>query len=92
MKEEVLDFIKRRFPIDNNWCNGNCYWFAYILKGRFHGQIYYETVNNHFITKIDNKFYDWHGEYQPQYEIYLWEEYIDIDNLDFLRLFRDCVR
>lgn len=92
MKEQILDFIKRRFPTDNNWCNGNCYWFAYILKGRFNGQIYYEVVNNHFIVKINDKFYDWHGEYQPQYEVYPWEEYIDIDNLDFLRLFHDCVR
>ena len=33
--KEIKDFIKRRFPYDNMWMNGNCYWFARILADRF---------------------------------------------------------
>ena len=31
MKKEILNFIEKRFPIDCNWMNGNCLWFAIIL-------------------------------------------------------------
>ena len=33
--DEVIEFIKRRFPTDSNWLSGNCYYFAKILQERF---------------------------------------------------------
>ena len=29
---QVEEFIQRRFPVDCNWTNGNCYYFAVILN------------------------------------------------------------
>ena len=34
-EEQILAFIKRRFSQDCNWIDGNCYYFATILKTRF---------------------------------------------------------
>lgn len=63
--KKVLNFINRRFrDYDCNWTNGNCYYFAVILAERFKDEgatIYYDTVNGHFICKIDDVFYDWNG-------------------------------
>lgn len=62
MREDVIEFIKRRFPNDSNWLNGNCYFFATILKSRFpEGIIYYDVIVGHFVTEIDGVKYDWSG-------------------------------
>ena len=63
MEEEVLEFIKRRFPIDCKWTDGNCYWFAKILAERFGMQIYYLPIVGHFVAGFDSdgKFYDYNG-------------------------------
>lgn len=62
MEQEILDFIKRRFPKDSNWLDGNCYWFAFILCERFPNlQIYYEPVRGHFVAGTPSRYYDWTG-------------------------------
>ena len=60
---EIIDFIQRRFNYtDANWLNGNCYWFAKILKDRFEDlEIYYEPVRGHFMSGDGNHFYDYTG-------------------------------
>ena len=61
--DEVLSFIKRRFSNTENanWLNGNCYYFAIILRDRFDGEIYYDVINGHFLTLIKDKLYDYSG-------------------------------
>ena len=66
--DPVLEFIRRRFPksqnSDSNWLNGNCYYFALILKDRFSTKdpiIYYDVIHGHFLTQINNKLYDARG-------------------------------
>ncbi len=61
--DRVLDFIKRRFSNTENanWLNGNCYYFAIILRERFDGEIYYDVINGHFLTLIKDKLYDYSG-------------------------------
>lgn len=60
--KEILKFIKllnktfKKYPE----CSGGCYKFHLILKTVFGGEPY--GTNDHVITKIDNKFYDWSGE------------------------------
>ena len=66
MKNEVLDFINRRFPCDCNWTNGNCFYFAVILAVRFNGKVYYDPINGHFVTEIKGRLYDWKGVYEPE--------------------------
>lgn len=60
--DKITDFINRRFhnakQSDANWLNGNCYYFALILKDRFNGEIYYDVINGHFLTLINNTLYD----------------------------------
>jgi len=64
--DEVVDFIEKRFSKDSDWLNGNCYYFALILKTRFpKGKIYYDTIEGHFVLRYEGKYYDWLGEYTP---------------------------
>lgn len=92
MQNQILDFIHRRFSQDNNWVSGNCFYFACILCIRFPtGEIWYDEINNHFVCKINNTFYDWKGIYNPEYELVKWEDYRKIDALHFNRIIRDCI-
>ena len=46
---EIIEFINRRFKLDCNWTNGNCYYFALILADRF-------KHKNASIYQLDLKF------------------------------------
>lgn len=92
--DEVLEFIKRRFgDYDSNWKNGNCYYFAIILKDRFpKGKIYYDIIYGHFIFKYNNKFYDWSGIYKYSEEFLIsWDGFEKYDSLLKERIIRDCI-
>lgn len=90
--DEVLDFIKRRFPNDCNWLNGNCYYFSLILKARFpQGIIYYDVINGHFIFEYKSKYYDWSGEIQPNEHLVEWNKFDEYDCLQKQHIIRDCV-
>lgn len=100
MKEKILEFIYRRFNEDCHWTDGNCYYFAVILKARFpNGEIWYDTVDGHFIFKVENSFYDWNGTCL-QYEIddrllehvYKWDEFKKIDSTQYERIVKDVIR
>lgn len=100
MREKILEFIFRRFNDDCHWTDGNCYYFAVILKARFtNGEIWYDAVDDHFIFKIENHFYDWNGTC-IQYEIddkllehvYKWDEYKKIDPVHYERIIKDVIR
>ena len=89
--DKVLDFIKRRFQIDSHFLDGNCYYFAVILKSRFpKGDIYYDVIDGHFIFKINNKFYDFTGEINVSSPV-KWSDFNDYDSLQKLRIIRDCI-
>lgn len=90
--EKIIEFIKRRFPTDNNWCNGNCYFFALILSETFHGDIFYDPIIGHFVAKIDGVYYDWNGVYETDEELINWKTLKEIDPIWARRLERDCVR
>ena len=93
MVHEVENFIKRRFPQDCNWLNGNCFYFALILQERFGGEIYYDPIEGHFFCKIKNKFYDWRGSHKSINikDLILWKNYKQIDSLHWERIWRDVV-
>jgi hypothetical protein len=86
---------------------GLCYWFAYILYTRFNGEIYYvdrqeyfnqkvqdtRCVINHFITKIDDSFYDITGDVTWKYTNPIpWKSIEEDDPLLYNRLVRDCIK
>lgn len=89
---EVLEFINRRFPDDQNWLTGNCYWMAYILASRFNLDIYYDPVIGHFFVGESEygPFYDWKGRMnKPKHYLKL----VDLQAMDQIwydRLMRDC--
>lgn len=92
MKDEVIEFILRRFPINCYWLNGNCYYFALILHDRFPGSsIYYNPIDGHFVTKVGNNYYDWHGIYIHTNNLIEWEKYKEQDLAHYFRIKRDVI-
>ena len=95
--ELVLDFIKRRFPTDSNWLNGNCYYFALILKDRFpDGVILYDVIDGHFVTMIGGVMYDWSGIVLPEEDetkhFYVeWDKFEDYDELQKQSIISGCI-
>lgn len=90
---EVTAFIERRFPKDNNWADGNCYWFAHILCERFPDlDIYYEPIEGHFYAGDGNLFYDWFGAHahKPDDKRIKLSVIHTKDPLWYARLIRDC--
>lgn len=89
---EILEFIKRRFNIDCNWLNGNCYYFSLILKNRFpNGTIYYDVINGHFVFLYESKFYDWSGQCYPDGYLIEWDSFEKYDKLQKERIIKDCI-
>lgn len=90
--KEILEFIRRRFPNDSNWLNGNCYHFACILRDVFDGEIYYDVIYDHFVTKCGGIYYDWSGVYNKD-DMFLvnWSNFDDCDHLLKKRVIRNCV-
>ena len=89
--DEVLEFIKRRFPQDCRWLDGNCYYFALILYDRFEGEIFYDVVLGHFVFKYKDKYYDWNGINTECKNLYSWLDFQRYDELLFKRVIRDCI-
>lgn len=94
MLDEVIEFIKRRFPYDNNWLDGNCYYFALILHTRFpQSKIIYDPIQGHFLIQYKNTLYDWSGIYAPKdYGALIdWDLYEKVDNEHYARIVRDVI-
>lgn len=94
MQDEVLEFINRRFKKDCNWLDGNCYYFAMILKDRFpSGRIWYNLIYGHFLFELDDKYYDFSGLLDPSmvYNAVPWDNMEVYDKLWKERIVRDCV-
>ena len=94
MKDEVIDFILRRFVVNDNWMNGNCYYFAVILHDRFpNSTIYYDPIDGHFITKIGDNYYDWRGVNIHVHvdDIVKWDEYEQVDSKHYYRIKHDVI-
>ena len=98
--KEVLEFISRRFKDDCNWKTGNCYYFAIILKDRFKDyepELYYDTLEGHFICRIYSTFYDWSGvvyhdsEYLKRY-IVKWDDFEKYDECQYSRILDDVIK
>lgn len=90
---KIEEFIKRRFPNDSNWLDGNCYYFGMILKLRFpQSVLYYDVVLGHFVTLINGKYYDWSGEVKPDGYLVEWDKFEKYDGLQYKTIIRDCIK
>lgn len=89
--EEILNFIKKRFSKDCDWINGNCFYFAIILKCRFPKlRIYYLPEEGHFIAGAMGSFYDWTGLVDLKEMPILLEDIKEEDRNWYNRLMIDC--
>ena len=94
MQDEVLEFINRRFPKDCNWLDGNCYYFALILKDRFpESRIVYDVINGHFYVWYKGKCYDYSGKMRWSNTGIgvFWDKFDEYDKLLKERIIRDCI-
>ena len=93
MVNKFINNFKSSNPkeIEKNFLFGNCYWFAFILAERFGGEIYYLPIKNHFITKINEIFYDITGKVALEERAYKWTTYKTFDPLEANRIERDCI-
>lgn len=88
----VEEFIRRRFPVDCNWIDGNCYYFAIVLLSRFPtGEIYYDVILGHFLFKYEDQYYDWTGHVVPDGILIQWDKFDDYDQLQKQIITRDCI-
>ena len=98
-KNTILRFIDHFKGSEDTFLHGCCYWFSVILYDRFcffsdHAvQIWYEPVEGHFVTKIENHFYDVRGDVTELYRgkpMYNMHEMLRYDGKMYERLMRDC--
>lgn len=90
---DIIQFINKRFKNDCDWTNGNCYYFAVILKDRFpEGNIFYDVVCGHFVFEYNNQFYDWSGLYRSN-DMFLvpWNDFDNYDKFQKQRVIRDSI-
>ncbi len=93
MTNRVLNFIHHRFPIDCDWLNGNCYYFAQILKLRFpEGEIYYDVIWGHFLFKLGEDYYDWSGKTKLIGKLVKWDTFKEeYDSAQYEHIVKNCV-
>ena len=92
MKEQIEEFIKRRFPVDCNWMSGNCYHFAVILNNVFGLPIAYLPVEGHFVVNDGKYIYDYNGAHLIEREVILFLNEIKESDINWYNnLVRDCV-
>lgn len=90
---EVLNFINKRFPVDCDWTNGNCYYFALMLKDRFpNGDIVYDLIEGHFLFRYKGVLYDYNGKQSSeQRHLVDWTSFDLYDKYQKQRIVRDCI-
>ncbi len=95
-QDAVIRFIDRFRPARDVFLNGMCYWFSYILQGRFGGKTLYEQVDGHFLQEIDGRLYDASGDVTEKYRssrfLIPWSNLEAFDQNLYQILLRDCVR
>lgn len=62
-----------------------------FLSSVFDGDIFYDVVAGHFVTRINNVFYDWSGQYKPAGLLTEWESFHLYDSLQKERIIKDCI-
>lgn len=92
MNNNIMNFIKRRFPTDCDWLTGNCYFFALILQSVFGGEIYYDVTNGHFLLGYEKEFYDWRGKSTDYGTLIKWKDFEKYDSIQKQRIIRDCIK
>ena len=90
-KLKINQFIKL-FGRDKRYLEGLCYWFAYILKGRFpDGDIWYDPILCHFYFVLNEDTYDVRGCVDLPTTAIKWSDYQKFDLSDYKRVVKYCI-
>ena len=96
MPNDVELFIQHFTNAGNNqniietFTCGCCYWFAYILCGRFkNAEMMYDSIINHFVVRIKDRLYDITGDVTDKYNAEPWEDFTD--ELEKQRIIDYCI-
>ena len=92
----IREFSKFGTDVRRAFTEGCCYWFAYILKGRFpeSARIIYLPEASHFVTKIGEKFYDITGNVTKKYARNKkedWEEFQKYEQKKAEKIGKECL-
>ena len=104
----VQEFVSRRFPFakdQKHWVDGNCFYFASMLKARFpEGRIIYDVIEGHFLFYYQSLLVDAQGCKHFSSGIIpskenpcltktkvFWDFFEYYDPLQYRRIIRDCV-
>lgn len=69
---------------------GCCYWFAYILTGRFpETEMMYDQIINHFMVGYNGRLYDITGDVTDNYNAIAWKDFED--ELERQRIIQYCI-
>lgn len=98
-EKKILEFIQYFNESKNTFLNGCCYWFAFILKERFNATIYYDSILDHFISKIGEEFYDVRGNVTEQLSylknhkdaLIKFDDLKDIDPALYIKVVNGCI-
>lgn len=91
-KTAILDFIKRRWSQDSHWIDGNCLWFATILRLRFPEVIIcYLPIPGHFVVEFQGEYFDWTGLVEiGKQPVYVFTELMKIEPNYTQRILEAC--
>lgn len=90
----IKEFIYGFRSCEDVFLNGYCYWFAMILSQRFHGEIYYDCIDNHFVTMINHRLYDVRGDITDDIDINRfkpWNYFLFYDPNLYRSVTRSCI-
>ena len=93
---QVVEFIERRFPAEENWLRENNYYFAIILREAFPGgKIFFDPSEEHFLYMLNGQLYDWYGlrdDYPINTHFIDWEEYSKTNTAHCRKIVRDFIK
>ena len=79
---------------DCNWMDGNCFYYAYMLKQIFPlGTIVYDVIYGHFMLRYMDRYFDYTGEreYDPEWYIVEFDKLDQYDVKVEERIYRDVI-
>lgn len=90
--EKFINNFKKGFnkeQVEDLFLNGNCYHFALILNQMYDAKIVYDPHTQHFLSKVDENYYDITGSVSAPLDKYFWDDMED--NVDYEDLKMTCI-
>lgn len=73
--DSFINLFKTNKDINEIFVSEWDYAFSTILASKFNGVLYYDDINEHFVCKIDNDYFDANGKYENTVNLHEWNQY-----------------